>query len=150
MGEELVGRITGVPYKILVAIYDECRDDRGKKARLSKYLVSMVQGRSYRRTHEEEDAIHVALPVFCESLVILLTLLENDTPKLCGRIDVLVLCGSHFRTWQRVDLVLGYLDHSLDLQAGPPGMDLGFNYEQGGGGGCPSIHDLPGTSFPLS
>ena len=148
MGEELVGRITGVPYKILVTIYDECRDGRGKKARLSKSLVSMAQSRSYRRTHEEEDAIHVALPAFCEGLVILLTLFENDTPELCGRIDVLDLCESHFRTWLREDLILGYLDHSPDFQAGLLGMDLGFINKQGDGG-CPSLHQ-PGTSFPSS
>jgi hypothetical protein len=127
LGEELVGRIAGVPYEIFVTIYDECRDGRGEKARLSKSLVSMAQGRSYRRTHEEEDAIHVALPAFCEGLVILLSLFENDTPELCGRIDVLDLCGSHFRIWLRKDLMLAYLDHSPRFQAGPLGMDLGFN-----------------------
>jgi hypothetical protein len=57
----------------------------------------MAQCRSYRRTHEEEDAIHIALPTLCEGLVILLTLLEDDTPELCGRIDVLVFCGSHLQ-----------------------------------------------------
>lgn len=97
MGEELVGRITGVPYKIFVTINDECRDGSGEKARLSKSLVSMEQGRSYRRTHEEEDAIHVALPTFCKGLVIFLTLLENDAPEMCRRIDVVDLCGSYFR-----------------------------------------------------
>jgi hypothetical protein len=91
LGEELVGRLTGVPYKILVTIYNECRDDHGKQARLSRSLVSMAQSRRYRRTHEEEDAIHVAFPAFCEGLVILLTLFENDTPELCRRIDVLDL-----------------------------------------------------------
>jgi hypothetical protein len=34
----------------------------------------------YRKTHEEEDTIHVALPTFHEGLIILLTLLENDGP----------------------------------------------------------------------
>lgn len=29
--EELVGRITGVPYKIFVTINDECRDGRSEK-----------------------------------------------------------------------------------------------------------------------
>jgi hypothetical protein len=58
------------------------------------------EAEGYRRTHEEEDAVHVALPAFCERLVILLALLENDAPELCGRIDVLVLCKYHFfRTW---------------------------------------------------
>lgn len=92
MGEELVGRITGVPDKIFVSINDEYRDGRGEKARLSKSLMSMAQNRSYKRTHEEEDAIHVTLPTFCEDLVILLALLENDAPELCGRIGVLDLC----------------------------------------------------------
>jgi hypothetical protein len=124
LGEELVGRITGAPYKIFVTIYDECCDRRGEKARLSKSLALMAQGRSYRRTHEEEDAIHVALPAFCEGLVILLTLFENDTPELCGRIDELDICGSRLRTWPRKDLMLGYLDHSPDVQAEPLGMNL--------------------------
>ena len=50
-------------------------------------------------THEEEDAIHVALPTFREGLVILLALLENDTPELCGRIHVLDLCEFLLRKW---------------------------------------------------
>ena len=81
----------------------------------------MAQCRSYRRTHKKDDAIHVALPVFCEGLVILLTLLENDTPELCRRIDVLVLCGSHFGTWPRKEKMLGCLEHSPDFQARPLG-----------------------------
>ena len=148
MGEELVGRITRVPYKIFVTIYDECRDRRGEKASLSKWLASVAQRRSHRRTHEEEDSIHVALPAFCEGPVILLTLLENDTPELCGRIDVLVLCGSHFRTWLRKDLMLEYLEHTQDFQAGPLGMYLGFNNQQADGS-CSSRHQ-PETSFPSS
>jgi hypothetical protein len=136
LGEELVGRITGVPDEIFVSIYDECGDGRGEKARLSKSLMSMAQSRRYKRTHEEEDAIHVALPTFCEDLVILLALLENDAPELCGRIGVLDLCEYHFRTWLKKYLMLGYLDHSPDSQAGPLGTDLGFNDEQVDGG-CP-------------
>jgi hypothetical protein len=45
----------------------------------------------YRGPHEEEDAIHIAFPTFHEGLVILLSLLEDDSPKLSGRIHVLDL-----------------------------------------------------------
>jgi hypothetical protein len=119
-----------------------------KRPAYQKSFVSMAQGRSLRRTHEEEDAIHVALPAFCEGPVILLTLLENDAPELCGRIDILDICVSHFRTWLRKDLTLGYLEHCPNFQAGPLGMDLGFDNKQADGG-CPSLHQ-PGTSFPSS
>jgi len=72
LGEELIGSIAGIPYEIFVAVYDERCDGRGEKAR------------------EEEDTVHVALPTFCEGLVILvlLTLFDNDIPKLCGGIHV--------------------------------------------------------------
>jgi len=112
------------------------------------HFCGATEGRSYRRTYEEKDAIHVALPTFCEGLVILVTLLENNAPELCGRIVVPDLCGSRFRTRLRKGLMLGYLEHSPDLQAGPLGMDLGFNNKQADGG-CPSLHQ-PGTSFPSS
>jgi hypothetical protein len=148
LDEELVGRITGVPYKIFVTIYDEYRDGHGEKARLPKSLASMAQGKRYRRTHEEEDAIHVALPAFCKDLVVLLTLFENDAPELRGRIYALDLCGSHLKTWLKKYLMLGYLERSRDFQVGPLGMDLGFNNKQADGG-CPSLHQ-PGTSFPSS
>jgi hypothetical protein len=45
-------------------------------------------------------------------------------------------------------LILGYFEHCLDSQAGPLGMDLGFDNKQADGG-CPSLHQ-PGTSSPSS
>jgi hypothetical protein len=68
-----------------------------KRPVCQRSLNTIARGRRQRRTHENEDAIHVALPTFHEGLVIPLTLLKNDAPELCGRIHALDLCESHLR-----------------------------------------------------
>lgn len=80
-----------------------------KRPVCQKCLRHSRMGRRYRRTHEDEDAIHVALPALYESLVIFLTLLENDGPELRRRIHVLDLCRSHVRNWIRQSCI-GKLD----------------------------------------
>ena len=43
-------------------------------------LGELARGRRYKRTHEDEDTIHVALPAFHKCLIVLLTLPKNDGP----------------------------------------------------------------------
>ena len=72
---------------------------KGQSVKRSLDIIARGRGVEKYSTHEEEDTIHVALPTFREDLVILLALLENDTPELCGRIHVLDLCKFLLRKW---------------------------------------------------
>src|SRR5260221_1507027 len=69
------------------------------------FTSELARSRRYERTHEEEDAIHVTFPTLHQHLVILLTLLEDDSPELRRRIHVLDLCESHVRNRLRKERI---------------------------------------------